>query len=55
MAMPIAQTPVLDEKEYAQFWDQVRNEENDKVSLVSTPNLDELREKIVADAKRRAK
>jgi hypothetical protein len=52
MAAPITPTPILDEEEYSRFWDRVDREENVKVPLVPTPKLEQVREKILADAKR---
>jgi hypothetical protein len=55
MAIPIAPTPVLEGEEAEKFWDKVELEKNRKLNLVPTPKLEELRKKILCNAKRRQK
>ena len=52
MALPIGPTPVLEEEEAIRFLEKVDREKNQKVSLKPTPNLEGLRQKIIADARR---
>jgi hypothetical protein len=51
MSRPISPTPELDKEEFLAFWEKVRKEEKQPVSLVRTPKLDELREKVLAKAR----
>lgn len=53
MALPIAPTPVLEGEEATEFLLKLMKEENRKRPLIPTPNLDAVREAILADAKRR--
>lgn len=55
MAIPITPTPVLEGEEAEKFWEKVEAEKNQKLSLVPTPKLEELRREILANAKRRSK
>ena len=55
MAIPITPTPVLEGEEAEKFWDKVETEKNKRLDLISTPKLEELRRKIVNNAKRRQK
>lgn len=55
MAIPITPTPVLEDDEAEKFWNKVEAEKNQKLQLVPTPNLEDLRREILADADRRQK
>jgi hypothetical protein len=55
MAIPITPTPVLEGEEAEKFWSKVEAEKDQKLALVPTPKLEELRREIVANAKRRQK
>jgi hypothetical protein len=55
MAIPITLTPVLEGEEAEKFWDKVESEKNQKLELVPTPKLEELRQEILRNAKRRQK
>lgn len=55
MAIPITPTPVLEGEEAEKFWDKVESEKNHKLELVPTPKLEELRQEILINAKRRQK
>ncbi|MEN6615328.1 MAG: hypothetical protein ABFD12_02125 [Syntrophorhabdus sp.] len=55
MALPIACTPVLRGKIAKQFLEQIKAQENDRKPLVPTPNLDAVREAILADARTKKK
>jgi hypothetical protein len=55
MAIPITPTPILEGKEASDFLTRLMTEENDKKSLVPTPKLKSVKEKILADAERRKK
>ena len=52
MALPIGPTPVLEEEKAVRFLEKVDREKDQKVSLRPTPKLEELRQKIIADANR---
>ena len=52
MALPIGPTPVLEGEDAIKFLEKVNAEKDKKVSLRPTPKLEELRLKIIADAKR---
>ncbi len=54
MASPIASTPVLEGEDAKVFWDKDREKER-RLPLISTPNLEETLEKMLADDKRRKK
>ncbi|MGB6068568.1 MAG: hypothetical protein WBG50_27485 [Desulfomonilaceae bacterium] len=55
MAIPITPTPVLEGEEAERFWNKVESEKNQKLELVPTPKLEEIRLEILNDAKRRQK
>ncbi|MEW6349445.1 MAG: hypothetical protein AB1646_10320 [Thermodesulfobacteriota bacterium] len=55
MAIPIAPTPVLEGEEAEKFWSKVEAEKDQRVGLVPTPKLEELRREILINAKRRQK
>lgn len=55
MAIPITPTPILEGEEAEKFWDKVESEKNRKLELVPTPKLEELRQEILSNAKRRQK
>jgi hypothetical protein len=55
MAIPIAPTPILEGREASDFLDRLMTEESDKKSLVPTPKLKTVKEKILAEAQRRKK
>ena len=48
MAAPIGATPILEGKEAAEWWEKVEKEQDQKLSLVPTPKLEDLRKEIVA-------
>jgi len=53
MAVPIGSTPVLQGEESAEWLKKVQ--EGKKLGLVPTPRLEELRQEILADARRNKK
>lgn len=55
MAIPITPTPVLEGEEAEEFWNKVESEKDQKLDLVPTPKLEELRREILNNAKRRQK
>ncbi|MEI7451175.1 MAG: hypothetical protein WCJ75_16310 [Desulfomonile sp.] len=55
MAVPIGSTPVLQGEESAKWLKKVQEEEGKKLGLVPTPRLEELRQEILADARRNKK
>ncbi len=52
MAIPITPTPVLEGEEAEKFWSKVEAEKNQKLGLVPTPKLEQLRQEILINAKR---
>jgi hypothetical protein len=55
MAVPIGSTPSLTGEDSTKWWKRVQKEQNEKVSLVPTPKLEKLRQKILATAKKEKK
>jgi hypothetical protein len=51
MATHIAPTPVLEGKEAADFLKKIAREQDEKAPLTPTPKLQEVREKILANAR----
>jgi hypothetical protein len=48
MAAPIGATPILEGKEATEWCEKVEKEQDQKLSLVPTPKLEDLRKEIVA-------
>ena len=55
MAAPIGATPILEGKEATEWWEKVEKEQDQKLSLVPTPKLEDLRREIVASANKKTK
>ncbi len=53
MAAPIGATPILEGKEATEWWEKVEKEQDQKLSLVPTPKLEDLRREIVASANKK--
>jgi hypothetical protein len=50
MAAPIGVTPILEGKEATEWWEKVEKEQDQKLSFVPTPKLEDLRKEILASA-----
>lgn len=51
MSLPIGSTPILEGKAAEEWWDKVKSEEKIPFGYIPTPELDELRKEILANAK----
>ena len=53
MTIPISATPVLEGKDAEEWWNKVKSEEKIPFGYVPTPELEEVRKEILANAKQK--